>query len=121
MELWNLLSLGILLSPAIAAPALLPTLSDAAKKPLIVLSDDIPIVPHEYSVQFEANYSLSQHLSFLGLSGNTTTARFEPLKYINAYLGYFGDDMLHKVLEGPGVKLVEINDIGWIPDPDNGI
>ena len=45
MELWNLLSLGILLSPAIAAPALLPTLSDAAKKRLIVLSNDIPTVP----------------------------------------------------------------------------
>ena len=112
MELWNLLSLGILLYPAIAAPALPPTLSDAAKKRLVRLSDDIPTVPDEYSVQFEANYSLSQHLSFLGLSGNTTAARFEPLKYINDYLGYFGGGMLHKVLEDPGVKLVEMNDIG---------
>ncbi|KAF2120522.1 peptidase S8/S53 domain-containing protein [Lophiotrema nucula] len=121
MRFQDILSLGSMLSVAIAAPALPASLSDAAKKRLNTVPKEIRTVPDEYCVHFEGNYTLSQHLSYLNLSGNTTNARFEPLKYLNAYFGYFGDDMLHKVLEDPGVKLVEMNDIGWIPDPDHGI
>jgi hypothetical protein len=53
--------------------------------------DDVPVgftaKPNEYLVQFEEDYTLDEHLAYLGLDGNASYATFEPLLLDNGYWG----------------------------------
>lgn len=116
----RLLGLGLFSFQCIAQVAAVPSGSCQAvtHDKLEPMPNDFSTVPDEYLVAFVANHSLQQHLQFLGLSGNSSDAHFEPLLMANGYIGYYGDAMLAKVLEDPGVDYVERNVVGYIPEPE---
>jgi hypothetical protein len=81
---------------------------------LTAVSEGFPAVPDEYMVIFNEGHDLKQHLSFLGMAGNTTDCRFEPFPILHGYAGYYDKEILAKVLADPGVKHVDPHIMGYI-------
>jgi subtilisin family serine protease len=86
---------------------------------LTAVSGEFPAVPDEYMVIFNDGHDLNQHLSFLGMAGNTSDCRFEPFPILHGYAGYYDKEMLAKVLADPGVKHVDPHIMGYIDYESN--
>jgi hypothetical protein len=81
---------------------------------LTAVTEGFPAVPDEYMLIFNDGHDLNQHISFLGMAGNTTDCRFEPFPILHGYAGYYDKEMLAKVLADPGVKHVDPHTMGYI-------
>jgi subtilisin family serine protease len=81
---------------------------------LTAVNEGFPAVPDEYMVIFNEGHDMKQHLSFLGVAGNTSDCRFEPFPILHGYAGYYDQEMLAKVLADPGVKHVDPHTMGYI-------
>jgi subtilisin family serine protease len=86
----------------------------SAHSRLTAVTEGFPAVPDEYMVIFNEGHDMKQHLSFLGMVGNTSDCRFEPFPILHGYAGYYDKGMLAKVLADPGVKHVDPHTMGYI-------
>jgi subtilisin family serine protease len=80
---------------------------------LAAVIEGFPAVPDEYMVIFNEGHDMKQHLSFLGMAGNTSDCRFEPFPILHGYAGYYDKEMLAKVLADPGVKHMDPHTMGY--------
>jgi hypothetical protein len=81
---------------------------------LTAVTEGFPAVPDEYMTIFNEGHDMKQHLSFLGMAGNTSDCRFEQFPILHGYAGYYDKEMLAKVLADPGVKHVDPHTMGYI-------
>jgi hypothetical protein len=79
----------------------------SAHSRLTAVTEGFPAVPDEYIVIFSEGHDMKQHLSFLGMAGNTTDCRFEPFPILHGYAGYYDKAMLAKVLADPDSPTVQ--------------
>jgi hypothetical protein len=70
---------------------------------LTAVNEGFPAVPDEYMVIFNEGHDMKQHLSFLGVAGNTSDCRFEPFPILHGYAGYYDQEMLARRSSHPGI------------------
>ena len=67
------------------------------------------IIEGEYLVILHSNYTLDEHLAYLGLNATNTTIVLNRFDGINAYHGRMSTQQYEVVASDPGVELVEHN------------